>query len=409
MVSADDAISENASLPQDEDVDHVNNDQEVPWKMMLYKLYGNDAELFLNADMHFKKRLNPRLLKLCGSAGSGTLFTILRNESIQKLFKQDKKLPDDLKDTYEAYVHQCVAQNRKPVPRVFCAEGNQLEKKYSFYYRKPCYEMKRRQVNLMYRLCQKNQDRAQISIFNNPLPNFNIGQSAGDSAVARYIPNCHLSSYAQNPSYFRDKSEMLELISEKNALSDVEETFLTESQVLEETNARGDDSLGRQNSICKSQEILSDLSDRSQYGCKILYLSHLIDYEGDFSSHLRKDSNAPKFLEPSKEIDIKFSREALEAVRMPYKCLPGILKETKAERCAEEYGSEDSKLTASTLLKYVPCASTPKASLLPPIYSSKLLKQSKKKWSRYNKPRAGHYSETKLIPTADLLLNAELL
>lgn len=66
MVSANGTISKNESLPQDRNVLHEGNNEKVPWKLMLYKLYGNEAELFLNANMHFKKRLNPRLLKLGG-------------------------------------------------------------------------------------------------------------------------------------------------------------------------------------------------------------------------------------------------------------------------------------------------------------------------------------------------------
>ena len=100
-------------------------------------------------------------------------------------------------------------------------------------------------------------------------------------------------------------------------LSGISETFLTENLVQEETkseaeNKKENDSIDQQNSVYRSLETLYDLTDTSQYGYKLLYLSHLIDYEGNFSAHFQKDPEAPKFLEPSKDIDLKFSREALE-------------------------------------------------------------------------------------------------
>ncbi|XP_052827910.1 uncharacterized protein LOC106868589 isoform X3 [Octopus bimaculoides] len=183
-----------------------------------------------------------------------------RNLFIQKCLK--------LENTYDAYVHQCSALNRKPVQRVFCAED--IEDKYSFYKKKPKYAKKKQIVNIMYELCQKHQDSATICVYNNPFPDLNNRYGTGESAVARYIPGYNSNSGLPTPQLAVTLDEKPSLMKGHSfsELNENEEKDYTETS--NKTDNSSEDNNGQPVAFRRNTKVyyLPDKSDyKAQFFC----------------------------------------------------------------------------------------------------------------------------------------------
>ncbi|XP_052827906.1 uncharacterized protein LOC106868589 isoform X1 [Octopus bimaculoides] len=261
-------LSNNTELHPNESLPNANHSASIKWQQKLFKLYGNEADVFINPTQKSKKFVHPKMLEIGGSTGSGPLFSVLRQESIRKLLKQDENLSTELKNTYDAYVHQCSALNRKPVQRVFCAED--IEDKYSFYKKKPKYAKKKQIVNIMYELCQKHQDSATICVYNNPFPDLNNRYGTGESAVARYIPGYNSNSGLPTPQLAVTLDEKPSLMKGHSfsELNENEEKDYTETS--NKTDNSSEDNNGQPVAFRRNTKVyyLPDKSDyKAQFFC----------------------------------------------------------------------------------------------------------------------------------------------
>ncbi|XP_060080617.1 uncharacterized protein LOC132559986 [Ylistrum balloti] len=187
--------------------------EELQWyQSKLYDMFGEDADTFLHPKMEQQVKVNPALGKQGGSTqkmdqimedlsfeglgriGAAKLWETLRKESIMRLLREDANIPNELKETYSAFVRQSLGSQRRIVRRNFYAEDDRRKRRVKVP------ELARLQdesmltsvrhnkhkMDLMYRASLSNMDRTRILNHNNPLPDLSEGE---ENCVGRYLPS----------------------------------------------------------------------------------------------------------------------------------------------------------------------------------------------------------------------------
>ncbi|XP_071082973.1 uncharacterized protein [Haliotis cracherodii] len=162
----------------------------MPWHhQQLYRLYGEEADYFIHPKIEPKPVVvvSPKLKRHEGHVGAETLWTTLRGESESKLLKEDGRFPHDLKDAYSAFVRESLTLGRQPVTRNYTATDDVPDMK-KLLDQKLLYNIRkyRHKTGIMYRSSQANNDRTNILLFNNPLPDITDGDKDN---IARYMPS----------------------------------------------------------------------------------------------------------------------------------------------------------------------------------------------------------------------------
>ncbi|KAK3102844.1 hypothetical protein FSP39_014374 [Pinctada imbricata] len=176
----------------------------------LYKMFGKGADDFLHPKIEpvAKKTVNSKLRKQGGKidnfdffvfilsliidcfcrAGAQRLWNTLRKESYVRLLKEDAHVPTELKETYSAFIRESIDKDRKPIRRFFCAkedvpELGRLQDQTALVRVRNL----KHKIDLMYRASRNNQDRTEILLHNNQLPEVALSQEEPD--VSRYLPS----------------------------------------------------------------------------------------------------------------------------------------------------------------------------------------------------------------------------
>ncbi|XP_046572049.1 uncharacterized protein LOC124280200 [Haliotis rubra] len=177
----------------------------LPWHhQQLYRLYGEEADYFIHPKIEPKPVVvvSPKLKKHEGHVGAETLWTTLRGESESKLLREDGRFPHVLKDAYSAFVRESLTLGQKPVTRNYTATDDVPDMK-KLLDQKLLYNIRkyRHKTGLMYRSSQANNDRTNILLFNNPLPDITDGDKDN---IARYMPSWVESmSDTSEPAYVK--------------------------------------------------------------------------------------------------------------------------------------------------------------------------------------------------------------
>ncbi|GAB1609585.1 hypothetical protein Ahia01_001244300 [Argonauta hians] len=288
------------------------------WQQKLLKHYGSNAYFFLKPTLKPKKTIHPKLLEIGGSTGSGPLFSILRQESNRKLYKQDEELSPELKDAYESYVHECSATNRKPVERVFCADD--IQNKYSFYQRFPNYEKKRRMLHLMRQLCEKHEDSATVCLYNNPFPGLTNRCGTAESAVERYLLP------TQQPFPLSIQSQ----------------------ESLEDSHV----SSNRSNSSIKDSNIWCP--NIFAPPTKVYYLADKTDYKTQFFSLPPDFTPQINCVTPTKDIPLDITKSLLKNFKPYSSWLTEATTKTKTRTKSKAKNPNETIITGAHLLEYFP-------------------------------------------------------
>ncbi|XP_062585077.1 uncharacterized protein LOC134246736 isoform X2 [Saccostrea cucullata] len=178
----------------------------LPWhQKQLYQVLGKGADYFLHPKIEKKavKPINSKLRKEGGRAGVERLLKTLRDESQIRLLKADAHIPQELKDTFGAFVRESVGKDRPPVQRFFCAEEDVPElarlQDHSKSARVRHYKHK---TDLMFRASKNNEDRTNILIHNNPPPEV-ASVDPEEDGVGRYLPSWIDDLAESEPDYMK--------------------------------------------------------------------------------------------------------------------------------------------------------------------------------------------------------------
>lgn len=164
--------------------------KDLPWhEQQLYKLYGKNADYFLHPKIETQvqeKKTNPKLRRQGGRAGAEALWSTLRQDSYQRLLKEDDLIPDSLKEAYGSFARQSLKKNHLPVQRMFCTTDDLPEMpRLLDNSRVQRVRKMRHKTDIMYRASVSNQDRTEVLTFNNPLPEFHDRTDSID----QYLPS----------------------------------------------------------------------------------------------------------------------------------------------------------------------------------------------------------------------------
>nr|XP_022299167.1 uncharacterized protein LOC111107993 isoform X1 [Crassostrea virginica] len=196
--------------------------EKLQWhQQQLYQVLGKGADYFLHPKIEKKavKPINSKLRKeggkrrkressemsfdSLGRAGVDRLLKTLRDESQIRLLKADAHIPQELKDTFGAFVRESVGKDRPPVRRFFCPQEDVPElarlQDHSKLVRVRHYKHR---VDLMYRASKNNQDRSNILIHNNPPPEV-ASLDADRDGVGRYLPSWMDDTADSEPDYMK--------------------------------------------------------------------------------------------------------------------------------------------------------------------------------------------------------------
>ncbi|XP_078595382.1 uncharacterized protein LOC144872761 isoform X2 [Branchiostoma floridae x Branchiostoma japonicum] len=124
-------------------------------------------------------------------SGANLLWSILREESYQKLFEQDARIDRELVNAYKAFTRERLKKHRKPgrlAKRSYPAQDDfpdmhRLMSSTTYKEAKKSHHKR----SLMFRASERNKNRAEILMFNNPPPDFN--DTEGYEGPLRYHPS----------------------------------------------------------------------------------------------------------------------------------------------------------------------------------------------------------------------------
>ncbi|KAH3777775.1 hypothetical protein DPMN_179223 [Dreissena polymorpha] len=203
------AVAPTPDIGNDEGDDEEGMDafpDDVPWhEQQLYRLYGRNADYFLHPKLdntpEVAKRNNSKLRRHGGRAGAEVLWQTLRQDSSQRLLKEDASIPARLKEAYGSFARQSLRRNRLPVRRMFCVEDDLPEMPRLLDNSKLQHVRRmRHKIDLMYRASVSNKDRTDVLKFNNPLPELHTGATGVD----QYLPSWQdQDSESTEPEYLR--------------------------------------------------------------------------------------------------------------------------------------------------------------------------------------------------------------
>ncbi|CAH1266046.1 Hypp3297 [Branchiostoma lanceolatum] len=145
-------------------------------------------------------------------SGANLLWSILREESYQKLFEQDARIDRELVNAYKAFTRERLKKHRKPgrlAKRSYPAQDDsyweEMKRSHSLMVMRDkkgkfpdmhrllsstTYKEARKshhKRSLMFRASERNKNRAEILMFNNPPPDFN--DTEGYEGPLRYHPS----------------------------------------------------------------------------------------------------------------------------------------------------------------------------------------------------------------------------
>jgi len=161
----------------------------IPWHhAQLYKMYGRSADQYINPKMQPEKKkvVNPTLKSQKGHMGASHIWTTLRHDSMSKLYRTDRKFPQELKEAFSAHVREGINQHKRAVSRNFTETDDVpdlnrlMDQSLIRHVRKL-----RHKTELMYRSSQTNNDRTKVMLFNSPLPDV----SSNDEGIQKYLPS----------------------------------------------------------------------------------------------------------------------------------------------------------------------------------------------------------------------------
>ncbi|XP_078676700.1 uncharacterized protein LOC144913702 isoform X4 [Branchiostoma floridae x Branchiostoma belcheri] len=124
-------------------------------------------------------------------SGANLLWSILREESYQKLFEQDARIDRELVNAYKAFTRERLKKHRKPgrlAKRSYPAQDDfpDMHRLLSSTTYKEA-KKNHHKRSLMFRASERNKNRAEILMFNNPPPDFN--DTEGYEGPLRYHPS----------------------------------------------------------------------------------------------------------------------------------------------------------------------------------------------------------------------------
>lgn len=188
------------------DAPHRGTSREVPieelvegWdqlplhKQELYRMFGPDeAECFLHRKMQPERKkvvqVPSSLRRLGGRSGANPLWQLLRDKSHLKLEYADSQIPMELKKAYSAYIREYLTHTKPGARRKFYSEKDlpPSERLEDSRYHEHIREIRHR-MELMYRSSLANEDKTNILMHNNPMPDFN--DLNGEEGIHRYHPS----------------------------------------------------------------------------------------------------------------------------------------------------------------------------------------------------------------------------
>lgn len=180
--------------------------EKLQWhQMQLYQVLGKGADYFLHPKIEKKavKPINSKLRKEGGRAGVDRLLKTLRDESQIRLLKADAHIPQELKDTFGAFVRESVGKDRPPVRRFFCPQEDVPElARLQDHSKTARVRHYKHRVDLMYRASRNNEDRTNILIHNNPPPEV-ASLDTDQDGVGRYLPSWMDDRAESEPDYMK--------------------------------------------------------------------------------------------------------------------------------------------------------------------------------------------------------------
>lgn len=180
--------------------------EKLQWhQKQLYQVLGKGADYFLHPKIEKKavKPINSKLKKEGGRAGVDRLLKTLRDESQIRLLKADAHIPQELKDTFGAFVRESVGKDRPPVRRFFCPQEDVPElARLQDHSKTARVRHYKHRVDLMYRASRNNEDRTNILIHNNPPPEV-ASLDTDQDGVGRYLPSWMDDRAESEPDYMK--------------------------------------------------------------------------------------------------------------------------------------------------------------------------------------------------------------
>lgn len=180
--------------------------EKLQWhQKQLYQVLGKGADYFLHPKIEKKavKPINSKLRKEGGRAGVDRLLKTLRDESQIRLLKADAHIPQELKDTFGAFVRESVGKDRPPVRRFFCPQEDVPElARLQDHSKTARVRHYKHRVDLMYRASRNNEDRTNILIHNNPPPEV-ASLDTDQDGVGRYLPSWMDDRAESEPDYMK--------------------------------------------------------------------------------------------------------------------------------------------------------------------------------------------------------------
>lgn len=180
--------------------------EKLQWhQKQLYQVLGKGADYFLHPKIEKKavKPINSKLRKEGGRAGVDRLLKTLRDESQIRLLKADAHIPQELKDTFGAFVRESVGKDRPPVRRFFCPQEDVPElARLQDHSKTARVRHYKHRVDLMYRASRNNEDRTNILIHNNPPPEV-ASLDTDQDGVGRYLPSWMDNRAESEPDYMK--------------------------------------------------------------------------------------------------------------------------------------------------------------------------------------------------------------
>ncbi|XP_067935612.1 uncharacterized protein [Watersipora subatra] len=175
---------------------------DLPWHhAQLVSLYGwQAAEDIIHPKME-KKQLIETDRQAERHASAAQLWAMLRAQSNGKLLEEDRKIPNSLKESYGAFVRQLVLnEGEVPVKRNFYEKEDVDDMDHLVDRRKLLRTLDiRHKTELMGRSSKINQDKTNILLFNNPLPD--LVNASGEEGIDRYLPSWLESDDSSEASY----------------------------------------------------------------------------------------------------------------------------------------------------------------------------------------------------------------
>ncbi|XP_076823917.1 uncharacterized protein LOC143469982 isoform X1 [Clavelina lepadiformis] len=178
--------------------DVVEEEEVLPdHHQVLYDLLGADkAESILNPKMEEITKSNEeaatpqrpirRLPSVDTGLGADALWRILKGESEKKLQRMDRRIPEDWKLSYGAFLRDSINQNRPLVHRSFTQHSDvpELDKLLDERYKERVRKA-RHHANVMFRASENNKNKTTLLLNNNPVPDYN--DKEGVEALSRYF------------------------------------------------------------------------------------------------------------------------------------------------------------------------------------------------------------------------------